>query len=114
MDKKYPNLFGDGLRDVIQQAQKHSIDLSEADKIVQRYNTIGHGLGDVMPIMIIDFCVGLYAFYHVNVTELSIIRFLNTHLSEIGYLEDQSSWNEFSEIIANSDILEELDTHEKK
>jgi len=108
MKSVYPNLFNDGLCDVILQAQKYCIDLSEADKIVQMYNNFGNRFGGLVPIMIIDVCTGLYAFNDVNVSELSIIRFLNVHLSEIGYLEDQPSWNEFSEIIANSDILEKL------
>jgi len=108
MKSIYPSLFNDGLSDVILQAQRHCIDLSEADKIVQKYNEFGNGFGVLIPIMIIDVCVGLYAFENMNVLELSIIRFLNVHLSEIGYLDDQPSWNEFSEIIANSDILEKL------
>lgn len=106
MKSIYPNLFADGLCDAILQAQKHSIDLSAADKMVQKYNEMSNGLGPIMPIMVIDVCVGLYAFYNVNKSELSVIRFLNVHLSEIGYLECQSSWNEFAEIVANSDILE--------
>ena len=45
MKSIYPHLFEDGLNDVIEQAQRHFIDLSEADKIVQKYNEIGNGFG---------------------------------------------------------------------
>ena len=108
MNSLYPNLSEDELCDVIIEAQKHKIDLTEADKTVKFYNENGSRFGAEEPIMIIDVCAGLYIFNNQKKSGNELIRSLNLYLFNIGYLEDQSSWNEFSEIIANSDILEGL------
>lgn len=105
---EYSALAEDNNNDVIAQATKHKIDLKDANKQVHFNNRNGNRFGAQESIMVLDVCQGLFEFHEENEIEKDVIRFLNMHLFNIGYLEDKESWNEFSEIIANSDILEEL------
>jgi len=90
---------------VIEQAKKHNIDLSDADKKVEFDQIHGNEFGALESIMILDVCQGL-AHYDKESGNAHVLLFLIDNLSNLGYLEDQSSWDEFSEIIVNSDILE--------
>ena len=109
----YPNLSMDGCQKCIVQAQNHNLDLTNADKTAKFYHEVGNTYGAQEPIMIVDVCQGLHEFHNENKIESSIMKFLYDHLWNIGYLEDKQSWNEFSEIIANSDILRELQNEKK-
>jgi hypothetical protein len=108
MSSPYPAISQDIDNKVIVQAERHKIDLSSAEKLVEFYNKVGNTYGAAEPIMVLDVCQGLYNFHYENKVEGLIIKFLSHHLWNIGYLEDADSWNEFSEIMANSNILEDL------
>ena len=104
-ENPYPAISEDLDNEVIEQAQKHEIDLSEANIIVEFQHENGNQFGAQQPIMVLDVCQGL-VHYEQEPQNAHVLLFLIDHLTNIGYLEDQSSWNEFSEIITNSDILE--------
>jgi len=109
----YPSITRDGHHTVIIQAYKHSIDLSEANKQVKLDLLHGNKFGAQESILIIDVCALLDTFEKQN-DESHLIKFLVVGLTNWGYLEYMSEqevtkfWDKFSEIIANSDILEEL------
>ena len=108
MSSPYPSISNNIDNKVIVQAERHKIDLSAIDKVLEFYSKMGRVLGAPQPIMILDVCQGLYNFHYENEFEESIIKFLSYHLLNIGYLEDANSWNQFSDIMANSNILEDL------
>ena len=103
----YPAISEDVDNEVIVQAKKHGIDLSEANKTCEFYQEHGNQFGAQEPIMVLDVCQGL-AHYEKEPQQAHVLLFLIDHLTNIAYLEDESSWNEFAEIVANSDILGEL------
>ena len=108
MSSPYSAISNDIDNKVIVQAERHKIDLSAIEKVLEFYNKMGSLFGVPEPIMILDVCQGLYNFHYENEFEESIIKFLSHHLWNVGYLEDTNSWNQFSDIIANSNILEDL------
>ncbi len=109
----YPAISREVHNDVIIQAYKHKIDLSEANKQVELDLINGNTFGAQESILIIDVCALLDTFENQN-DESYLIKFLVVGLTNWGYLEYMSQqevtkfWDEFSEILANSDILEEL------
>ena len=109
----YPAISREIHNDVIIQAYKHKIDLSEANKQVEFDLINGNTFGAQDSILIIDVCALLDTFEKQK-EESQLIKFLVSGLTNWGYLEYMSMpeiikfWNEFSEILANSDILEEL------
>jgi len=111
----YPAISREAHHDVIIQAYKHKIDLSEANKQVESDLKNGNKFGAQESILIIDVCALLDVFENDDDNkENSLIKFLVDGLTNWGYLEFIKKqeiakfWNEFSEIIANSDILEGL------
>jgi len=111
----YPAISREAHHDVIIQAYKHNIDLSEANKKVELDLLNGNTFGAQESILIIDVCALLDVFENDDdYKETSLIKFLVDGLTNWGYLEFinkseiEKFWNEFSEIIANSDILEKL------
>jgi len=108
MISPYPAISNDIDNKVIVQAERHKIDLTAIEKVLEFYSKMGSLFGAPEPIMILDVCQGLYNFHYENEFEESIIKFLTHHLWNIGYLQDENSWHQFSDIIANSNILEDL------
>lgn len=109
----YRAITRDGHHEVILQAYKHNIDLSEANKQCAFDLLHGNEFGAQESILIIDVCALLDTFEKQK-DESHLIKFLVVELTNWGYLEYMNKeqitkfWNEFSEILANSDILEEL------
>jgi len=112
--EKYPDLAEQGYYETIFTAEKFHIDLTDANPLVKEFysNEQRDEFDDFPHVLVLDVIQGLIDIMNLPYEHESTIGLLTDYLKkEKKYLQTQQSWDEYAEILANSDIW--LDENEK-